>query len=119
MLSVRFEDVEWLEAAENCVKLHIGKRTHRLRDPLDAVADKLPPGRFLRISPSILLNINKIAAVQPMLFDDLEVLLQNGKTFSVAPGYRDNLRQIGLPLPVSAPRATCSHPTARRAFKRF
>src|SRR5271169_961424 len=57
MLFLRLADVEWMEAADNGVKLRVGKQTHRLRDSLAALAAKLPPGRFLRISRSTLVNI--------------------------------------------------------------
>ena len=50
ILFLRLADIEWVEAADNCVELHVGQQTHRLRDTLAAVAAKLPPDRFLRIS---------------------------------------------------------------------
>ena len=75
MLSLRLADIEWMEAADNCVKLHIGKQTHRLRDTLAVVAAKLPPGLFLRISHSTLVNIEQIQGLQRMFFDDYEVVL--------------------------------------------
>ena len=67
-----------MEAADNCVKLHVGKQTHRLRDTLAVVAAKLPPGRFLRISRSTLVNIEQIQGLQRMFFNEYEVLLRNG-----------------------------------------
>jgi DNA-binding LytR/AlgR family response regulator len=104
MLSVRLADVEWLEAADNCVKLHVGKHTHRLRDTLAVVAAKLPPGRFLRISRSTLVNIGQIMGLH-------EVLLRNGTRLTLTHAYCENLRQIGLSLPASTPPPICSHLT--------
>ena len=60
MLSLRLADIGWMESAEEGVKLHVGKHTHRLRDTLAVVAAKLPPGRFLRISRSTMVNIEQI-----------------------------------------------------------
>jgi DNA-binding LytR/AlgR family response regulator len=111
MLSLRLADIEWMETADNCVKLHVGKRTHRLRDTLAVVAAKLPPGRFLRVSRSTLVNIEQISGLQRMFFDEFEVLLRNGTRLTVSRAYRENLRQSGLPLtgsiqPVICPRLT-------------
>jgi two-component system LytT family response regulator len=81
------------------VELHVGKRIQRLRDTLAVVAAKLPPGRFVRISPSAWVNIDQIAGLQPMFFDQCEVLLRNGTRLSITRGYRDNLRQLGWAVP--------------------
>lgn len=108
MLFLRLADIEWMETAENCVKLRVGKQTHRLRDTLAVVAAKLPPGRFLRISRSTLVNIEHIKGVQRMFFDEYEVLLRSGARLTLTRAYLENLRQIGLPLPASIPPITSS-----------
>ena len=101
MLCVRLADIGWMEGADDCVKLHVGKHTHRLRDTLAAVAAKLPPGRFLRISRSMLVNIEQIKGLQQMFFDEYEVLLRNGTRLPLSRAYYANLEQIGLSLPTA------------------
>lgn len=101
MLSLRLADIDWLEAADNGVKLHLGKQTHRLRDTLAVVAAKLPPGHFLRISRSTLVNIEQVQGLQRLFFDEYEVLLRNGTRLTVTRAYCGNLRQIGLSLAAS------------------
>ena len=108
MLFLRLADIEWMETADNGVKLRVGKQTHRLGDTLSAVAAKLPPGRFLRISRSTLVNIAHVTGVQRMFFDEYEVLLRNGARLTLMRAYFENLRQIGLPLPASMPPITSS-----------
>ena len=49
LLLLRLADIDWLEAADPCVALHVGQETHLLKDTLAALMAKLPPGRFLRI----------------------------------------------------------------------
>ncbi len=111
MLFLRLADIEWMETAENGVKLRVGKQTHQLRDTLAAVVAKLPPGRFLRISRSTLVNIEHILGVQRMFFDEYEVLLSNGARLSLTRAYHENLRQIGLPLSASIAALTSSRIT--------
>ena len=103
MLSLRLAEVDWMEAADNCVKLHVGKHTHQLRDTLAVVTAKLPPGRFLRLTRSTLVNIEQIVGLQRMFFDEYEVLLRDGTRLSITRAYWENLRQIGLSLPASPP----------------
>jgi two-component system LytT family response regulator len=111
MLSVRLADIEWMEAADDCVKLHVGRHTQRLRDTLAVLAAKLPPGHFLRISRSTLVNIEQIQGLQRMFFDEYEVVLRDGTRLPLTRAYWENLRQIGLSLPTSIPPATCSRLT--------
>jgi DNA-binding LytR/AlgR family response regulator len=111
MISLRLADVEWMEAADDCVKLHVGRHIHRLRDNLASVAAKLPPGRFLRISRSTMVNIEQINGLQQMFFDEYEVLLRNGARLTLTRAYWENLRQIGLSLPVSTLPLICSRLT--------
>lgn len=108
MLFLRLADIEWMETADNGVKLRVGKQTHRLRDTFSAVAAKLPPGRFLRISRSTLVNIEHIMGVQRMFFDECEVLLRNSAGLTLTRAYFENLRQIDLSLPASMPPITSS-----------
>ena len=100
MLYVRLAEIEWMEAADDCVKLHVGRHVHRLRDTLPGVADKLPAGRFVRISRATLVNREQIKGLQRLLFDEYEVLLRTGQRLPLARAYYGNLQQAGLPLPV-------------------
>jgi DNA-binding LytR/AlgR family response regulator len=111
MISLRLGDVEWMEAADDCVKLHVGRYVHRLRDNLTAVAAKLPPGRFLRISRSTMVNIEQINGLQQMFFDEYEVLLRNGKRLPLARAHCANLQQLGMSLPAWTPPLICSRLT--------
>jgi two-component system LytT family response regulator len=105
MLSVRLADIEWIEAADDCVKLHVGRHTHRLRDTFAVLTAKLPLGRFLRISRSTLVNIEQIQGLQRMFFDEYEVVLKDGTRLPLTRAYWENLRQIGLSLPAATPPA--------------
>jgi two-component system, LytTR family, response regulator len=78
MLFLRLADIEWLEAAEHCVWLHIGKERHALRETLAAIVGKLPPGRFLRIGPRALVNVRQIKDLQPLRHGRCAVVLRSG-----------------------------------------
>jgi two-component system, LytTR family, response regulator len=78
MLFLRLADVEWLEAGDHCVWLHIGKETHALPDTLGALVAKLPAGRFLRIGPRTLVNVQQIKDLQPLRHRRCRVLLRSG-----------------------------------------
>jgi two-component system, LytTR family, response regulator len=66
LLFLQLNDIDWLEAADDCVVLHVGGQTHRLRATLAALAAKLPPGRFLPIGPLVLVNVEQVKELYPL-----------------------------------------------------
>jgi two-component system LytT family response regulator len=78
ILFLRVADIEWVAAADDCVEVHLGQQTHQVRNTLAAVAAKLPLDRFLRISPSTLVNIQQISELRRKPHGEYEVLLRNG-----------------------------------------
>ena len=77
MLFLRLADIEWVQAVAQGVELHVGQRTHLLRDTLATVTAKLPPDRFLRLSRSTLVNIECIKELRPAFPGGYEVVLRN------------------------------------------
>ncbi len=57
MLFVRLAEIKWVCAAGEGVEVRVGRKTHRLRTTLAAMAAKLPPGRFLSLGSSALVNL--------------------------------------------------------------
>jgi hypothetical protein len=108
LLLLRLADIDWLEATDNCVALHVGTETHPLEDTLGAVMAKLPPGRFLRISPSALVNVGQIKDLRPMCQSEWRVLLRNGTRLTLTRGYGEHLRQTGWFLAAPLKSLVCS-----------
>jgi two-component system LytT family response regulator len=96
ILFLRSNDIDWVEAADNYVKLHVGRETHPLRDTMTALEKKLPANRFLRISRSTIVNVDQIKELHSMLHGEHTVVLRNGTRLTLTRGYRDKLRQLGL-----------------------
>jgi DNA-binding LytR/AlgR family response regulator len=87
MLFPRLADIEWLETVGPSVVLHVGKETHVLAGTLAAVAAKLPARRFLRASPSVLVNGWQIRKLRSALHGQCELLLRSGTRLPlVCPG---------------------------------
>jgi len=91
---VKISDIDWIEAADNYVNLHTGKEAHLHRETMSALEQKLPPSKFLRISRSTVVNVDRIKELQPMFHGDYTVILQNGTKLSLSRGYRDALNQL-------------------------
>jgi len=94
---VRTNDVDWMEAAKNYVRLHVGDRTHVLRATLSALEQRLDPERFRRISRSALVNIDRVREVQPWFHGDGIVILESGARVTLSRRYRRNLLAPATP----------------------
>ena len=86
---LRVDEIDWIEAAANYVKLHVGKESHLLRETINGLAAKLDPDRFLRIHRSIIVNLERVKELQPWFHGDYIVILQDGTRLNLSRTYRD------------------------------
>jgi two-component system, LytTR family, response regulator len=96
VLFVKLGDIDWIEAAHNYVELHIGRESHLLRETLNAIEARLSPDKFVRISRSAIVNIERIKELQPLFHGEYTVTLQNGTRVTLSRRYRDKLKQLGV-----------------------
>ena len=88
---VRLDEIDWIEAADNYVRLHVGRDEHLIRETMSGLESRLDPGRFVRAHRSAILNIDRVQEVRPIFHGDYEVLLRSGATIPVGRNYRDRL----------------------------
>jgi two-component system LytT family response regulator len=86
---VRAGEVDWIESAANYVLLHVGDKTHILRETMRELAGKLCPRTFQRISRSVIVNLERVKELQPMGKGQYVVILGNGKQLTMSRGIRD------------------------------
>lgn len=90
---VRVEDIDWIEAADYCVKLHVQGRVHVLRESLQALELRLDPARFLRIHRSGIVNLDRIVELQPVFKGEHTVKLQDGSRLKLSRNRRRDLEK--------------------------
>lgn len=96
VIFVRVDDIDWVEAAHNYVILHVDKDSHFLRETMNAFEGRVSPEKFVRISRSTMVNIQRIRELQPMFYGEYTVTLHNGTRLTLSRRYRDKLQQLGL-----------------------
>ncbi len=94
VLFVRTGDIDWIEAADNYVCLHIGSETHVLRETMNALEGKLDAARFLRIHRSAIVNVDRIKELQPWFRGDYVVILRSGTKLTMSRSYRDRVKHL-------------------------
>ena len=88
---LRVEEIDWLEAADNYVRIHVGRESHLVRETLQSLEDRLDPSRFLRIHRSTLVNLDRIHELHPLFHGDYVVKLVDGTELSLSRNYREKL----------------------------
>jgi len=93
---VRIEDIDWIEAADNYVDLHVGKQSHLLREKMSVLETRLAPDKFVRISRSTIVNVDRLKELEPLYHGTYAVILRDGTRLTLSRNYRDKLQQFGL-----------------------
>ena len=88
---VPVRDVDWVEAADCYVELHVGPRTHLLRGSLSDLEARLDPRRFARIHRSTLVNVERVQELHPLFHGEYLVVLEGGPRLKLSRTYRDRL----------------------------
>src|SRR6185369_10063674 len=94
ILWVNLDEIDWIESADNYVELHVGPKSHLLRETLNALETRLPADKFVRVSRSSMVNPQRIKELHRMLYGGYEIVLQNGAKLSMSRRYRDKLEQL-------------------------
>jgi two-component system, LytTR family, response regulator len=89
---VKADEIDWIEALGDYVRLHTGAKSHLLRDTLTAVESKLD-ARFLRIHRSTIVNVDRIKELHPYFNGEYAILLQDGTELKSGRSYRERLRR--------------------------
>lgn len=96
---VKLDDIGWLEASGNYVRLHTPARDPRalVRETLAHLAEWLPPN-FLRVHRSAIVNLDAVAEVQTLPSGDGEILLKTGVRVGLSRRHVADLhRRVGHP----------------------
>jgi two-component system LytT family response regulator len=94
VLFLRVRDIEWIEAADDQVRIHVGRETHLHRTTLTSLEQRLPSTMFLRIHRSVLVNIDRIREFQPWFQGDWLIILGDGTKLQSGKSYRAKVREF-------------------------
>ena len=91
---IRADDVDWIEAERNYIRLHVREQTHLLRENMSRIESALDPSKFCRIHRSTIVNIDRIHAVESLARGEYLVTLKDGTKLTSGRSYRQNLYQV-------------------------
>jgi two-component system LytT family response regulator len=94
VIFLRTELIDWVEADGNYVRLHAGSEAHYFRESVAALEAQLPAARFMRISRSVLVNLDRVKELQPLFYGDYVVILHDSSRLNLSRNYRKRIENL-------------------------
>ena len=90
---VSVDEVDWIEAFQNYVRLHAGPAIHLLHVPMNTIESVLDASRFLRIHRSHIVNVGRIAQLWSIAHGQYVVELRSGQRLQSGRTYGERIRR--------------------------
>jgi two-component system LytT family response regulator len=91
---VGVEDVDWIEAEGNYVKLNGKGKPHLLREKIGEIEKQLDPDIFLRIHRSTIVRISRIRLLKPLENGEYRLVMENDVQLVVSRSYRERVLNV-------------------------
>jgi len=78
------DEIHWLEAADDYVRIHTSDEEHLVRGPLEVLVARLDPQQFLRVHRSAAINLRCVEQVEMQKTGALRIVMSNGRRVHVA-----------------------------------
>jgi two-component system LytT family response regulator len=86
---LRAAEIDWIEGADNYVRLHVGGESYLHRATLRELEDRLDPRAFVRVHRSALVNLGRVQEKSVWGSGDHLLRLTDGTTVKLSRSYRD------------------------------
>ncbi|CUU49309.1 LytTR family DNA-binding domain-containing protein [Clostridium beijerinckii] len=94
---VNVDEIFYIESIDRKVFIYTKTQTYEISEKLYILEEQLAGMNFIRISKSLLLNIDKIHSFYPKLSGNLEALLTNNEKVIISRRYVANLKnKLGM-----------------------
>jgi two-component system LytT family response regulator len=93
VLFVKPSEVDWIEAADYYVCLHVGSKTHLLRRSMADLEHDLDPAIFCRIHRSSIVNLNHVKSVAVNEEGEYDVILEDRTRLRLSRRHRHHLQE--------------------------
>lgn len=94
LLFLRTDDVYWLEAQGDYVKIHTREKNYLIRETLGHMEEVLDPSKFIRVHRSTIVNMRQIRKLSPLSFGDYALWLENGMEIKVSRTFHAKLSAL-------------------------
>jgi two-component system, LytTR family, response regulator len=94
IMVLRLNEVDWVEAHQDYVALHVGSKAWLVREAIGALELRLAPLGFVRIHRSTLLNVDRVRELRSLSRGEFMVVLFDGTERKLSRNYRSALDRL-------------------------
>ena len=94
VIFLKTSEIDWIEAADYYVKLHVGDKSYLLRESMNRLEERLDPGSFVRIHRSTIVNVERIQELRPLTQGESLVCLHDGTELRASRARREKLHAL-------------------------
>ena len=91
---VLVRDLDWIEAERDYVRLHVGGRSHLIRDSIRGLVERLDPEAFVRIHRSAVVQRDRVIQLAPRPGGGLTAVLSTGARPAVGRSHAAAVRKL-------------------------
>jgi two-component system LytT family response regulator len=91
---VRTDEIDWIEAADYCAKLHVRGKVHIIRESMRSLAARLDSAGFFAVSRSAIVNLDRIREIQPFSRGSQIVILTDGTQVTLSRSRKEALARL-------------------------
>jgi two-component system LytT family response regulator len=92
VLVLAHDEIDWIAAEGDYVRVYVGGRGHLVRDTMSALESRLDPARFARVHRSAIVNLSRVKEIRPHGDRDFLAVLRDGTRLKVSRTYRGRIR---------------------------
>jgi two-component system LytT family response regulator len=92
-LVIPVAEIDWISADDYYSCLHLGAKSHLLRESLSSLETRLDPRRFVRVHRSAIVQLDRVRQLRTTLHGD-EIVLRNGSRVPVSRRRRAALQAL-------------------------
>ena len=97
ILFLKISEIDWIEAADYYVCLHVAAKSHLLRRSMNEVEQELCTGAFCRIHRSAIVNLERVRRLDVNQEGGTDVVLGNGTSLRLSRRYKKQLQgRLGI-----------------------
>ncbi|HEX3891184.1 MAG TPA: LytTR family DNA-binding domain-containing protein [Terracidiphilus sp.] len=94
ILFLPVDEIRWIAAEENYVRICAGNESHLLRDTMARLETRLDPNVFLRVHRSSIVNLHYVKEVKNQSDGESLVVLKSGEQVAMSRSYRARIYKL-------------------------
>jgi DNA-binding LytR/AlgR family response regulator len=94
LIRIATDTIDAVTAEGDYVLLHVGDRTHLLKDTISSLASRLDPAIHLRVHRSTIVNVRRVSGLRRRGPKAMSLTLESGGDFAIGPNYVETVLKV-------------------------